>query len=348
MGRAIKIGTRTSQLALRQVDEVIDSLKKFYSDINPKVVGIVTYGDKDKTTPISDVEGRDFFTKEIDEALLRREIDLAIHSAKDLPDNLNPGLIIAAITKSIDPFDVLASRNNLRLDELKPKARIGTSSLRRKGQLKNYRRDFQIIDIRGDVEERLMLLDEDDLDGIVIAAAGLIRLGLEDRITQRIPFDILKPHPLQGSLAIMVCRDDEEMISLMEKIDSRRKILFICVENACRSQMAEGIFNHLAKGKYKALSAGTSITKQIDPLAIRVMREIKIDIAGQKPKLLDAKNVKDADRVISMGCIDNCPLVKADEDWGIEGPKGMGIEKFRQVRETIYQRVKGLIQRLEE
>lgn len=214
MGRTLKIGTRTSQLALRQVDEVIDNLKKFYPDIDPRVVGIDTHGDKDKVTPISDVEGRDFFTKEIDEALLRGEIDLAVHSAKDLPDNLAPGLFIATITKSIDPFDVLVSKQNLKLNELRVGAKIGTSSLRRKSQLKNYRNDFNIIDIRGNIEERLKILDETNLDAIVIAAAGLIRLGLEDRITQRIPLDILRPHPLQGSLAIEVRKDNEDIIRL--------------------------------------------------------------------------------------------------------------------------------------
>lgn len=182
-----------------------------------------TSGDKDKATPISKIEGGDFFTKEIDEALLRGEIDLAVHSAKDLPDNLAPGLFIAAITKSIDPFDVLVAKDDLKLPELKPGAKIGTSSLRRKTQLKNYRKDFQIVDIRGNIEERLELLNETDLDAIVIAAAGLLRLGLGYRITQRIPFEILKPHPLQGALAVEAREDDKEMIDLFSELDTRER-----------------------------------------------------------------------------------------------------------------------------
>ncbi|PIP20203.1 MAG: hydroxymethylbilane synthase [Candidatus Omnitrophica bacterium CG23_combo_of_CG06-09_8_20_14_all_40_11] len=225
MAKTYRIGTRTSLLALKQVEEVVSNLKKFYPDLNVEIIGIDTYGDKDKFTPISQIEGSDFFTREIDEALLKGEIDFVVHSAKDLPDNLAPGLFIAAITKSIDPYDALVSKNNLTLDELKVGAKIGTSSLRRKIQLKNYRKDFQIIDIRGNIEERLKILDETDLDTIVIAAAGLIRLGLEDRISQRIPFEILKPHPWQGSLAIVARAEDLHLHNLLSVIDSREVVL---------------------------------------------------------------------------------------------------------------------------
>jgi len=217
MGPTYRVGTRTSPLALRQVEEVLGALKRFYPSIKVEIKGIDTYGDKDKDTPISKIEGSNFFTKEIDEALLQGEIDIAIHSAKDLPENLTPGLFTVAITRSIDPFDVLVAKKNLRLSELKVGARVGTSSLRRKAQLESYRKDFQIIDIRGNIGERLRLLDETELDGIVVAAAGLIRLGLEKRITQRIPFDILRPHPLQGRLAVIARRDDEDIIYLYRR-----------------------------------------------------------------------------------------------------------------------------------
>lgn len=176
-----------------------------------------TSGDMDKATPISEIEGGDFFTDTIEKALLNNEIDIAIHSAKDLPDVINEELVVCAMTKSIDPYDALVSKKDLKLDELPYGAKIGTSSLRRKEQLKKFRCDFQIVDIRGNIEERLAKLDRSDLDGIVIAAAGLIRLGLEDRITQRIPFDIIKPHPLQGKLAFEARKDDEDIICLCGK-----------------------------------------------------------------------------------------------------------------------------------
>lgn len=345
LNRIFRIGTRTSPLALKQVDEIVTSLKRFYPEFQFEIVGIDTYGDKDKITPISEVEGSDFFTREIDETLLKGEIDFAIHSAKDLPDNLAPGLFIAAITKSLDPSDVLIAKDNLKIDELKAGAKIGTSSLRRKAQLKNYCNDLQIIDIRGNVEERLKLLDEADLDGIVVAAAGLIRLGLGDRITQRIPFDILRPHPLQGSLAIAVRQVNEEIISLTEKIDSRRKVIFICIENACRSQMAEGFLRHVCWQRFSARSGGIKPADKIDPLAIEVMKEVEIDISKQKPKLISKDLLsKQSVTVISMGCLESCPAIKIDQNWQIEDPKGKSIERFRRVRDMIKEKIKKLIE----
>jgi hydroxymethylbilane synthase len=215
-----KIGTRSSPLALKQVDEVLEFLREFYPDIRTEIVCIETYGDKDKITPISDIEGTDFFTREIDEALLRKEIDFAVHSAKDLPDKIVSGLCIAAITKSLDPYDALVSKNNLKLKELPIDAKIGASSQRRKEQLKAYRRDFRIIDIRGNIEERLAILENLGLDAIIVAACALTRLGLEQKITERIPFDILKPHPLQGALAIEIREDDRELLKMFRSLIS--------------------------------------------------------------------------------------------------------------------------------
>ncbi|MBU3911579.1 MAG: hydroxymethylbilane synthase [Candidatus Omnitrophica bacterium] len=229
MGTLFRIGTRKSPLALRQVYEIMARLKRSDPDIEFDIVAVDTYGDKDKKTPISDIEGGDFFTREIDESLLRSEIDFAVHSAKDLPDILKEGLIVAFTTESIDPYDSLVSRSGLKLNELPLGARIGTSSLRRKAQLKKYRSDFQIVDIRGNIEERLKLLDnyerrttndERRIDAIVIAAAGLIRLGLGHRITQRIPFEILRPHPLQGSLAVVVRKNSVDLLRLAKGLET--------------------------------------------------------------------------------------------------------------------------------
>lgn len=230
MERTYRVGTRSSPLALKQVEEALGMLRRFYPGIRSEVISIDTYGDKDKITPISEIEGTDFFTREIDEALLRNEIDLAIHSAKDLPDGLKDGLTIAAITESTDPLDALVSKSGLTLDKLPEGARIGTSSLRRKAQLKEYRKDFEIVDIRGNIEERLKRLDVaaelalPKLDAIVIAACGLMRLGLSHRITQRIPLEILKPHPLQGSLAIVTRQDEKDLIDLFSAFDVRQRI----------------------------------------------------------------------------------------------------------------------------
>lgn len=214
-----RIGARKSPLALKQVEEVLSSLKKIYPALKAEVVGIDTYGDKDKITPVSDIEGTDFFTREIEEALLKDEIDFAVHSAKDLPDTIPGGLCIAAITKSIDSYDALVSKNNLLLEDLPKGAKVGASSQRRKGQLKKYRRDFQLIDIRGNIQERLEKFESNGLDAIIVAACALIRLGLKERIAQRIPLKILKPHPLQGSLAVEARKDNPELINLLKVLN---------------------------------------------------------------------------------------------------------------------------------
>lgn len=217
-----RIGTRTSSLALKQVDEVLAAIRKYYPLIKTEVVGVTTYGDRDKITPISDIEGTDFFTCDIDDALLSGKIDFAVHSAKDLPCKLKDELTIVAVTKSVDPYDVLISKSGIKLNCFPPGAKIGTSSFRRKQELKKYRGDFVIVDIRGNIEERIEKLEKTDLDGIVIAAAGLIRLGLESKITQRISFKVLRPHTLQGSLAVVVREDDLRLTDLFSVIDSRR------------------------------------------------------------------------------------------------------------------------------
>ena len=224
MEQIYRVGTRTSPLALRQVDEALASLQKVYPKLKVEIIGIDTYGDKDKSRPISAIEGSDFFTREIDEALLKEKIDFAVHSAKDLPDELREGLKVAAITSSIDSCDVLVSKKNVKIGELPVGAKIGTSSIRRKSQLKIYRDDFEIVDIRGDIQQRLNILRNSDLDAILIAAAGLIRLGLEDEISQRLSSDIMQPHPQQGALAIVVRREDGELFRLLNVLNNKKEL----------------------------------------------------------------------------------------------------------------------------
>ncbi|MDO8735410.1 MAG: hydroxymethylbilane synthase [Elusimicrobiota bacterium] len=213
MEKKLRIGTRSSPLALKQVEEIIKkfSLKEF------EIKTYNTKGDKDRETPVSDIEGSDFFTDAIDSALLKNEIECAVHSAKDLPNVLPGSLKIALITEPLDSSDVLVSKNNLKLSELPLNARIGASSIRRKEQLKKFRSDFQIVNIRGNIEERLEKFERYGLDGMIVAACALIRLGLENKIVQKIPFEILSPHPLQGSLAVVVRKNDYETEKIFKK-----------------------------------------------------------------------------------------------------------------------------------
>ncbi len=219
--KIFRAGTRRSPLALKQTEEALKKLRQIYPDFKAEIILRDTYGDKDKATPISDIEGTDFFTREIDEAVLKEEIDFAVHSAKDLPDKIPDGLVIAAITKAIDPYDALVSKGNLKIAELRQGAKIGVSSLRRKTQLRNYRRDFNLVNIRGTIGERLKILDTDGIDAIIVAACALVRLGLENRIAQRIPLGLLAPHPLQGALAVVSRQDNKELIDLFKVIDGK-------------------------------------------------------------------------------------------------------------------------------
>lgn len=225
MEKIYKVGTRSSPLALRQVREVLDNLKKFYPQFKVKIVTMDTYGDKDKKTFISSIEGSDFFTREIDQALLRGEIDFAVHSAKDLPDSIKEGLVITAITEGFDSRDALVSKKGLSLGQLPQGAVIGTSSKRRKEGLRSFRSDFKLVDIRGTIEERLRKLDSNGLDAIVIAVCALLRLGLENRINQIIPSSIIKPHPGQGSLAIITRKERPGLVKILSTLDSRAKVL---------------------------------------------------------------------------------------------------------------------------
>jgi len=217
MNLLIRAGTRPSSLALKQVEEI----KQHFKDISFNPVTIKTKGDKDKITSLTLKENSNFFTYELEEALLNKEIDIAIHSAKDLEDDIRPELIIAVTTKSINEFDCLVSRGNFTLDTLPVGSSIGTSSVNRRKGITNYRNDLICKDIRGNIEERLAQLDRGDFDAIVVAQAALVRLGLEALKLQIIPFEIIKPHPLQGRLAIQVSREREYLVKIFGEIDGK-------------------------------------------------------------------------------------------------------------------------------
>lgn len=196
--RILRLGTRKSPLALRQAEEI----RKLYPGLGFELIGYETPGDRDKLTPISGIEGSDFFTRDLDKALLGEEIDLAVHSSKDLPVKLAKGLYVALETDSLSPFDCLVSRNDLKIDELPKGSRIGTSSIRRKAQIRLIRMDLRIADVRGNIEERLKLIDSGVIDALIVAQAALIRLGLEKRVVQIL--DIFGTHPKQGRLSVVV------------------------------------------------------------------------------------------------------------------------------------------------
>lgn len=200
-----RIGSRGSALALAQADWVKRKLGE--TGLNVEIIVIKTSGDRFTDRTIQSLGGKGIFTKEIEDALLSGAIDLAVHSMKDLPTEVPEGLAIAAVPQREDARDVLVSRKNICLKDLPKGAQVATGSLRRKSQILNYRSDLTMIPIRGNVDTRLQKLFDQGLDAIVLAAAGLKRLGREDRITEYLTPDICLSAVAQGALAIET-RDD--------------------------------------------------------------------------------------------------------------------------------------------
>jgi hydroxymethylbilane synthase len=212
-----KVGARPSPLSRAQVSEVLNELRVFTPHIDFTPLWIPSQGDKDKKTSLKNLSKTDFFTKEIDDALIGGLCDIAIHSAKDLPEPLREGLSIIAITKGIDSRDAFVMPSGYTIDTLPYGANIGCSSKRREEIILHIRKDFIPIDIRGTIEERLHLLEEKKLAGLIIAEAALLRLQLHpNRIL--LPYDV---EPLQGKLAIVARTGDTHLSSLFSAIDSR-------------------------------------------------------------------------------------------------------------------------------
>lgn len=204
--RPLRIGTRASQLALWQAHHVQAILNR--AGISTEVVEITTTGDKILDVPLSDIGDKALFTKELDVALLDGRIDLAVHSLKDLPTTLPDGIALAAISDREDPSDAFVAHPSFagKMAEVPPGGIIATSSLRRTAQLRAWRPDIEVVPVRGNVNTRLRKLDESTWHGIILAYAGLARLGMHDRIRERIDFGIMLPAVSQGVLGV-VCRE---------------------------------------------------------------------------------------------------------------------------------------------
>ena len=218
----IRIGTRGSQLALWQANRVADRLRETL-DTEVELITIKTTGDLNQTAPLSEIGGKGAFVKEIEVALLESRVDVAVHSAKDLPSELAEGTVLAAFPEREDPHDALItgkSTGAVSLEALPSGARVGTGSLRRRSQLLSVRPDLRFSDIRGNVDTRLRKLDDGLFDAIVLACAGLRRLGLGERITQVLDAQIVLPAVCQGILGIQT-RQDSLADTIRSAIDNR-------------------------------------------------------------------------------------------------------------------------------
>jgi hydroxymethylbilane synthase len=219
MKASLKIGTRASKLALWQANWVKSALIERYPRQKIELVTIKTKGDKILDVPLAMVGGKGLFVKEIEQALLNGRIDIAVHSMKDMPAEIPAGLCIGAIPTREDPADVLISKNGLHLSDLKQSSVIGTSSLRRGAQIRHARPDIVIAPLRGNVETRLKKLQTENLDAVVLAAAGVKRLNLEHRITEYLDFDIMLPAVGQGALSIEIRQNDPNIQPMITALD---------------------------------------------------------------------------------------------------------------------------------
>jgi hydroxymethylbilane synthase len=219
MRKNICIGTRGSQLALWQANFIKSEIERLFPDLMVELKIIKTTGDRITDRPLAMVGGKGLFVKEIENALLNNDIDIAVHSMKDMPGELPGGLVIGAIPKRENPFDVLISKDNCLLIDYKKGAKIGTSSLRRASQIKHIRPDVIIESIRGNLNTRIKKLKAGDFDAIVLAAAGLRRLGQEGHITEYLDETTMIPAVGQGALCVETRKNDGDIAKIMEKLD---------------------------------------------------------------------------------------------------------------------------------
>ena len=257
--KTLKIATRQSPLALWQAEHIRARLNVLYPDLTVELVKFVTQGDKILDTPLAKIGGKGLFVKELEAALLDGRADLAVHSMKDVPMHLPEGLTLAVICEREDPLDAFVSNHYLHFDELPLGAKVGTSSLRRKCQILQLRPDLEIVDLRGNVGTRLSKLDDGLYDAIILASAGLKRLGLADRIRHCLAPIMSLPAVGQGALGLECRSDDAELLKLIAPLQHEETS--ICVR-------AERAFNAYLEGGCQVPIAGYATLLNDDQLQI--------------------------------------------------------------------------------
>ncbi len=236
----LTFATRPSKLAHWQTEYVIQRLKAACPELDCSTITITTQGDKILEKPLPEIGGKGLFTQELEQALLASHVQAAVHSLKDLPIDDSPGLVIGAIPAREDPRDVLICPAGHTLDKLPEGAVVGTSSLRRQAQILAFRSDLRVASIRGNVDTRLRKVREGRFDAILLAAAGVRRLGLEGHITQYLPLDIVLPAPGQGALAIQVRVDDIQTLHILAAIEDEVARKTTCAERAFLAGLGGG------------------------------------------------------------------------------------------------------------
>ncbi len=238
--KIIRIATRQSPLALWQAEYVAALLSRTFPEVTPQLVKMVTRGDKILDAPLAKVGGKGLFVKELEEGMLAGDADIAVHSMKDVPMEFPEGLHLAAILEREDPSDAFVSNRFANLKDLPLNSRIGTSSLRRECQIKELFPNAEVIPLRGNVNTRLAKLDAEDYDAIILASAGLIRLGMAERITQSLAVSVSLPAVGQGAIGIECRVDDLEINEMLKALHHNETGLCVTAERAMNSRLNGG------------------------------------------------------------------------------------------------------------
>jgi len=228
----INVGTRGSSLALAQTNSVVEKIQKTASEIVAEITVIKTSGDIMQDVSLAQIGGQGVFVKEIEEALLSGGIDLAVHSMKDVPGETPEDLMFAAILPREDMRDVLVSRGNVKMEFMPRGARIGTGSLRRGAQIKAMLPDLEIVPLRGNIDTRLKKIETENLTGIILAAAGMKRLGYVQKITQFLPIELMLPAVGQGALGLQIRKTDTELLKVLAKLNHEQTATEISAERS--------------------------------------------------------------------------------------------------------------------
>jgi hydroxymethylbilane synthase len=249
------IGTRSSKLALKQTQIALQQLKSLYPQYEFIIKTIKTTGDSVRNKPLYLVGEKGLFVKEIEEQLLSKEIDMAVHSVKDLPSELEKNLLLGAVLKREDPRDAFISLTYDRLAEVKDGSAIGTSSLRRKAQILHQNNTLQVVPIRGNIETRLKKLKTEGLDGIILACAGIKRMGLEKHIKEIMPLTSMIPSCGQGAIGIEI-RNEKDALKLLAPINDEHSFFEVAIERMLLAKIGGGC--HLPLGIHSVIAGNTA------------------------------------------------------------------------------------------
>lgn len=293
--KTIRIGTRDSQLAMWQANWVKTQLQMLYPNLEFELVAMKTKGDKILDVPLSKIGDKGLFTKELEQGLLSDELDMAVHSLKDMPTLLPKGLTISTFCEREEPRDVFLSKNGIFLEDLPSGAIIGTSSLRRKSQLKHYRPDFDFMDLRGNLQTRWKKLTESNMDGIVLAAAGVKRLGWEDRITQILSENMMLSAVGQGSIAIEIVEERSDMQELLSRLNHFETEQAVRAERTLMRKLEGGC--QVPIGALAQVENGQIILRGM-VASLDGVRLIKAEAAGTDP---EAVGVEVAKMLVALG-----------------------------------------------